>query len=84
VEKGIGEIGMRNRRLPRNIPIWFFVGVLLTTYGLLIGGHGVYAWVTHERSVVVLANLHAAVWWGGIILILGLIYCVKFFPGKEM
>jgi len=71
---------MRSVGVPGNIPIWFFVGVLLTIYGALIGGHGVYAWVTHERSVVVLPDLHAAVWWGGTLLILGLIYCVKFFP----
>jgi integral membrane sensor domain MASE1 len=71
---------MRSVRLPGNIPIWFFVGVLLTLYGALIGGHGVYAWVTHERTVAVLANLHAAVWWGGMIFVLGLIYCIKFFP----
>lgn len=74
---------MRSLGVQGKIPIWFFVGVLLTIYGALIGGHGVYAWVTHKRSVVVLANLHAAVWWGGIILILGLIYCVKFFPRQQ-
>jgi hypothetical protein len=79
----MGGIAMRSLGVPGNIPIWFFVGVLLTIYGALIGGHGVYAWVTHERSVVVLANLHAAVWWGGMILILGLIYCVKFFPRQQ-
>jgi hypothetical protein len=76
-------VAMRSLGVPGNIPIWFFVGVLLTIYGALIGGHGVYAWVTHERSEVVLANLHAAVWWGGMILILGLIYCVKFFPRQQ-
>ena len=74
---------MHSLGVPANIPIWFFVGVLLTIYGALIGGHGVYAWVTHERSAVVLANLHAAVWWGGMILILGLAYCVKFFPRQQ-
>ena len=71
---------MRSFRVPENIPIWFFVGVLLTVYGALIGGHGVYGWVTHQRDAVVLAGLHAPMWWGGILLILGLIYCVKFFP----
>jgi hypothetical protein len=79
----MGGFGMRSLWVPGNIPIWFFVGVLLTIYGALIGGHGVYAWVTHERSVVVLANLHAAVWWGGLILILGVVYCAKFFPRKQ-
>ncbi|HEY5253290.1 MAG TPA: hypothetical protein VIJ53_01465 [Acidobacteriaceae bacterium] len=74
---------MRSLGVPGNIPIWFFVGVLLTVYGALIGGHGAYAWLTHERSATVLSNLHAAVWWGGMILILGLIYCVKFFPRQQ-
>ena len=73
---------MRGLGIRREIPIWFFVGVLLTVYGALIGGHGVYGWVTHRRDAVVLAGLHAPMWWGGILLILGLIYCVKFFPGK--
>jgi hypothetical protein len=79
----MGGLGMRSFGVPGKIPIWFFVGVLLTVYGALIGGHGVYAWITHQRSTVVLANLHAAVWWGGMILILGLIYCVKFFPRQQ-
>jgi hypothetical protein len=79
----IGDIGMQSLGMSGKIPIWFFVGVLLTIYGALIGGHGVYAWVTHERSVAVLANLHAAVWWGGMILIFGLIYCWKFFPRRQ-
>ncbi|HEX4021698.1 MAG TPA: hypothetical protein VHX63_11165 [Acidobacteriaceae bacterium] len=66
-----------------NISIWFFNGVLLTLYGLLIGGYGVYEWVTHRTAPVVLAYLHAPVWWGGILLVLGIGYCVKFAPGKE-
>ncbi|MHB1856434.1 MAG: hypothetical protein ACYCPM_03270 [Acidobacteriaceae bacterium] len=75
-------MGMRGLGIRGEIPIWFFVGVLLTIYGALIGGHGVYAWITHRRDPVMLAGLHAPVWWGGILLALGLVYCVKFLPGK--
>jgi hypothetical protein len=65
------------------IPIWFFVGVLLVVYGVLIGGYGVYAWVVGRVAPVALAYLHAPVWWGAILLILGIFYCVKFAPGKS-
>jgi hypothetical protein len=32
---------------------------------------------------VVLANLHAPVWWGALMLVLGLLYALKFRPDKE-
>jgi hypothetical protein len=31
---------------------------------------------------VVLANLHAGIWWGALLVILGLIYSLKFKPGR--
>ena len=66
----------------RTISIWFFNGVMLTIYGVLIGGYGIYELTMHRTAPVVLSHLHAPVWWGGLLLILGLIYCVKFAPGK--
>ena len=66
----------------RTISIWFFNGVMLTTYGLLIGGYGVYELVVRRTAPVVLAHLHAPLWWGGLLLVLGLLYCAKFPPGK--
>lgn len=66
-----------------NISIWFFNGLLLTAYGLMIGSYGVYELIRGRTAPVVLANLHAPVWWGGGMLILGLFYCFKFAPGKE-
>lgn len=30
----------------------------------------------------VLYNLHASVWWGAVLLIVGLIYFVRFFPKR--
>jgi hypothetical protein len=63
------------------IPVWFFVGVLFLIYGFLILASGLAEW-SHPPSVV-LAELHAPVWWGALMLVLGMIYCVKFYPRRE-
>jgi hypothetical protein len=47
------------------ISIWFFIGALLTVYGAMILGYGIYELLTNQTANVVLANLHAPVWWGG-------------------
>ena len=64
------------------IPVWFFVGVLLLIYGLLIFVSGLAEW-SHPPEGVQLSNLHAPVWWGGFLLLLGSIYCAKFYPKRE-
>ena len=66
-----------------HISIWFFIGVLLTVYGAMIFGYGLYELATHQLANVVLADLHAPVWWGGLMLILGLFYGVRFRPGRN-
>jgi hypothetical protein len=65
------------------LSIWFFIGVLLTAYGLLITGTGLYELVSPPISPVVLANLHAPIWWGAVLLIIGLFYFIRFFPRKH-
>ncbi len=66
-----------------SISIWFFIGVMLSLYGALIFGYGIYELVTGNVAHVVLAQYHAPVWWGAIMLALGAFYCVRFLPGKE-
>jgi hypothetical protein len=66
------------------ISIWFFIGVLLAIYGALIFGYGIYELVSGHLAHVVLARLHAPVWWGAIMLALGAFYCLKFAPGKNV
>lgn len=66
-----------------HISIWFFIGVLLTVYGAMIFGYGLYNLAVHQLPNVVLNNLHAPVWWGGLMLILGLFYCIRFRPGRD-
>ncbi|HWB84570.1 MAG TPA: hypothetical protein VG675_10550 [Bryobacteraceae bacterium] len=65
------------------ISIWFFIGALLLVYGVLILASGIYDLANPASHPVVLANLHAAVWWGALLVVLGLIYVIKFRPGKE-
>jgi hypothetical protein len=66
-----------------HISIWFFIGVLLTVYGALILGYGIVELITGHTANVVLAQLHAPLWWGGLMLILGLFYGIKFRPGHK-
>jgi hypothetical protein len=72
------------------ISIWFFIGLLLGVYGVLILGSGVHelispAAVEPQGTIArdVMANLHAAIWWGALLLVLGLVYAIHFRPGKE-
>ena len=60
------------------IPVWFFVGVLLLVYGVLIFISGLAEW-SHLPNTV-LAEKHAPVWWGGLMIVLGILYCGKFRP----
>jgi hypothetical protein len=64
------------------ISIWFFIGLILTLYGLLILGAGIYDAVHPAELHVVLARLHAGIWWGALLVALGVFYVVKFRPRK--
>lgn len=66
-----------------SLSIWFFIGVLLTAYGILITGTGLYELASPPENPVVLANLHAPIWWGAVLLIVGLFYFIRFFPRKH-
>ena len=65
------------------ISIWFFIGVLLTIYGAMIFVYGVFELATGQLANVVLANWHAPVWWGSLMLALGLFYGIRFRPGRN-
>jgi hypothetical protein len=65
------------------ISIWFFIGVLLLVYGILIGGAGLYELSSPAEHPVVLAKLHAGIWWGGLMIILGGIYTFRFAPKRK-
>jgi hypothetical protein len=65
------------------ISIWFFIGLSLLVNGALILGAGVYQLMNPpENPGVVLFNLHANVWWGAILFVVGLMYCLIFRPRR--
>jgi hypothetical protein len=68
---------------PGFISIWFFIGVLLTAYGVLVLGAGIYDLVSPPAQPTVLANLHTGIWWGALLLVIGLVYFVRFYPKKQ-
>jgi hypothetical protein len=65
-----------------HLSIWVFVGVLLTIYGVLIVGAGLYG--LSNPPDVKLARLHADLWWGGLLLVLGLVYVAVYNPARSM
>ena len=65
------------------ISIWFFIGGVLFIYGILICGTGVYELWNPPGQKVVLGELHASVWWGALLIVLGAVYCWQFFPGRR-
>ncbi len=59
------------------ISIWFFIGVLLTFYGVLILYSGIFL---RAQRHVVMAELHADIWWGALLVIVGGVYAYRFRP----
>jgi hypothetical protein len=64
------------------ISIWFFIGLLLTVYGVLIVATGLYELGTPPEHPAVLSGLHPEIWWGALLLGIGLFYLIRFFPKK--
>ncbi len=64
------------------ISIWFFIGISLLVNGVLIFGAGLYQISRPPAVKVVLYDLHASVWWGGVLTIVGLLYCIFYNPKR--
>jgi hypothetical protein len=62
-------------------PVWFFVGVLMTIYGILISASGFAEWAHPPNTV--LSQLHAPVWWGNLMTLIGVLYLVAFWPRRS-
>ena len=67
-----------------SLSIWFFIGMSLAVNGAIIFARGIYELiVSATEHQVVLYNLHANVWWGAVLLILGLFFSLRFSPARE-
>jgi hypothetical protein len=62
------------------IPIWFFIGLLLAAYGVLILISGVFRWINPSAVPTVMEHLHPAVWWGLLLSFIGGFYTVRYWP----
>ena len=66
-----------------SISIWFFIGISLLVNGVIILGAGLYELVHPPEFPPVLYQLHASVWWGALLAILGAFYCWHFMPKQD-
>ena len=66
-------------RTAKMISIWFFVGCLLTAYGALILFAGITDRGDSGREIA-MSHLHAQIWWGIGLLLIGLTYVGRFRP----
>jgi hypothetical protein len=65
------------------IPIWFFIGGLLLVYGVIITAVGVYfLFAAHANRDLALQGLHADLWWGIILIVLGGFYALHYRPRR--
>jgi hypothetical protein len=65
-----------------SISIWFFIGVSFLFNGAVILAAGLYELVYPPEFKVTLYGLHASIWWGGLLTLLGLYYCLRYSPKR--
>lgn len=63
------------------LPVWFFIGIILVIYGILIFATGIFE--MSDLPDTVLANLHAPIWWGILLAVVGAIFVQKHYPHKR-
>lgn len=64
------------------ISIWWFSGLLLLIYGILILASGLWELFHPLLHPPVLHQLHAPIWWGAMLAVAGLWYLIHFWPHK--
>lgn len=60
------------------LPVWFFIGVLLTAYGVIILITSILQF--SHPTIVEFAQYHAGIWGGILLLVIGGFYTLKFWP----
>lgn len=58
-------------------PIWYFVGLILSSMGLVLFINGIYYLMNPSSDQTVLKDLHPDIWWSALMIIVGLIYIIK-------
>lgn len=70
---------MRERH--QMLPVWFFIGLLLSSYGIIILITAIKEW-SHPPAAV-LSRYHPGVWGGIVLLLVGGSYLLRFWPRRE-
>ncbi|MDE3213084.1 MAG: hypothetical protein KGM98_07600 [Bacteroidota bacterium] len=66
------------------LSIWFFVGGMLTIYGIIILIANIPAFSSAtSHPQVVLEKLHSGLWWGILLVLLGVLFLIIHWPGKH-
>jgi hypothetical protein len=63
------------------LPVWFFIGVLLSIYGIVILVTAVSE--LSSPPATVLAQYHAGIWGGILLILVGGFYTLQFWPRKR-
>ena len=64
-----------------SISVWYFIGWLLLIYGILILGAG--SGILSAQAPPVMAELHIGIWWGVLLIMIGLVYVCCFRRGRQ-
>jgi hypothetical protein len=78
-----GSDKVERMRGEQGISIWFFIGTLLAIYGVLVLAADFWAQIHPPQQTLVLGEYRAGLWWGLLLLALGILYCVKFRPRRQ-
>jgi len=67
------------------LPVWFFIGVLLTIYGVIILITSIVDWSRASQAALAQnapwgAQYHPGLWGGILLLLIGGLYVLKFRP----
>jgi FtsH-binding integral membrane protein len=54
--------------------IWYFVGLLLVTMGIIITASGLYSFMNPPTETKVFSQYHPDLWWGIFMLAFGLVF----------
>jgi len=69
---------MRERR--HMLPVWFFIGLLLSAYGIIILITSITDW-SHPSSAI-LSQYHPGFWGSIVLLVIGGVYTMQFRPRR--
>ncbi len=64
---------------PEPLPIWFFVGIILGVYGVLV----VIAGLVSGETDTVLGHTRPALWWGAVLVAVGYLFVAISRPGPD-